>query len=213
MRENNTNTPGWNPALVGQPFADGAPVYDAAGERIGSVSGHKTQAGYLIVHKGGLFPKDAYVPVSAIARGDAAGVYLNMYKDELKRRNWESPPTQPAGADGSPARGEVHGAQAHEREDDREQVHQDVIEEPRSAEIPVTHEEISVERVPSHGAGHLLGPDVFQERDIEVPVMGERVMREMRSKVSEEIHLHKQEVTEQQHLDEMARNGPTEEEL
>lgn len=247
MREDQTNTSGWSPGLEGQQCVDGAAVFDAAGEKVGSVREHNMQAGYLVVHKGWLFPKDVYVPLSAIGRGDSGGIYLNLYKDELKNQNWENPPTQPGGAGtalgstvstntaaaksplnatgttpdmdqpgthATPVGGGDVSVPVHEeeliarkeaQEAGRVQIHKDVVEEPRSIEIPVTHEEISIERVPTQGAGQPLGPDAFQERDIEVPVMGEQVTTEKRAKVGEEIHLHKQEVTEQQRFDDTVR--------
>lgn len=198
MRENDAHLPGRNPGLEGQPFADGTPVYDAAGAKIGSVSEHNLQVGYLVVHKSWPFPKVVYIPASAVGRGDAAGVYLNTYKDDLKKRNWESPPTQPEGVDASATREEGLSAPNPEHEASRAQIHQEVSDEPRGMEMPVTHEQISVERVSAPGVRHPPGPDAFQECDIEVPVMGEHVTTEKRTRVSEEIHLHKQEVTEQQ---------------
>ena len=78
--------------MAGQQFVEGTPVLDAAGEKFGTVSEHNVQGGYLVVHKGWLFPRDVYVPLSAVGRSDAQGISLNMYKDELKNQNWENPP-------------------------------------------------------------------------------------------------------------------------
>ncbi|HLZ22813.1 MAG TPA: YsnF/AvaK domain-containing protein [Ktedonobacterales bacterium] len=84
--------------------------------------------------------------------------------------------------------------------------HTDIVEETQSINVPVTREEVTVERVPARGAGQPVGPDAFQEQDIEVPVMGEEVMTEKRARVGDEIHIHKQQVTEQQRFSGTARN-------
>ena len=225
--------------MSGQQYLEGTPVYDAAAEKVGTVSEHDIQGGYLVVHKG-IFRKDVYIPLSAIGRGDADGVYLNMYRDELSNQNWDNPPAdagmnagtsapmatgatgQPGTAldmgqsgphDTSPRDGDVAVplreeelfAQKQQSEAGRIYLHKDVVEEPQSIDVPVTREEINVERVPSRGATGDVGPDAFQERDIEVPVMGEQVTAEKRAKQGEEIRLHKQHVTENQHFGDTVR--------
>lgn len=242
--------------MAGQQFVDGTPVFDAAGEKVGSVSEHNVQGGYLVVHKG-IFRKDIYVPLSAIGRGDDDGVYLNMYKDELKNQNWDYPPDF-AGMDrpstapplNTPAEGSMRGhtplastaepvnppgtaldmgqpgahqmptregdvsvpvreeeliAKKQQGEAGRVHISKDVVEEPQSIEVPVTHEEVTVERVPRQGSNQPVGPDAFQERDIEVPVMGEEVTAEKRARTREEVRLRKQQVTENQRFDDTVR--------
>lgn len=244
--------------MAGQQFVEGTPVLDAAGEKVGTVSEHNVQGGYLVVHKGWLFPRDVYVPLSAVGRSDAQGISLNMYKDELKNQNWENPPenagmagpstgpaqntlatggttvpTNQAGAasptnitgttpdisqpgthptpirDGDvsvPVREEeLIARKTPQQETGRVHIHKDVVEEPQSIEVPVTREEVTVERVPVQGSGQQIGPDAFQERDIEVPVMGEEVTAEKRTRAGEEIHLHKQQVTEQERFSDTVR--------
>lgn len=66
-----------------QQFAEGTTVYDAAGEKIGTVSEHNVQGGYLVLHKGWLFPKDVYVPLDTVQRNDADGVYLTLFKQDI----------------------------------------------------------------------------------------------------------------------------------
>lgn len=71
--------------------------------------------------------------------------------------------------------------------------------EQRSLELPVTHDELRVERVPvtDEAAARALGPDIFTEKDIDVPLMGEQVTLEKRTRVTEEVVLRKRRVTEQ----------------
>jgi uncharacterized protein (TIGR02271 family) len=87
------NNRGTDESTMGQQFAEGMPVYDAGGEKAGTLREYSPQGGYLLVQKGWLFPKDVYVPLNAIARSDASGIYLNLYKDDLKNQSWENPPT------------------------------------------------------------------------------------------------------------------------
>src|SRR5579863_3275585 len=75
-----------------QQFAEGTPVFDAGGEKVGTVSEHNVQGGYLVVRKGWLFPKDVYVPLNVIQSNNADGIYLSMYKDDLANQNWDDPP-------------------------------------------------------------------------------------------------------------------------
>jgi uncharacterized protein (TIGR02271 family) len=75
------------------PIVSGTPVFDAAGEKLGDVSEPDAGTGYLIVHKGFLFPKDIYVPESAIARKTTDGVFLNLDKRQIQDQGWSQPPT------------------------------------------------------------------------------------------------------------------------
>lgn len=235
----NTNTTDAG-MMSGQQYVEGTTVFDAAGEKVGTVSEHNIQGGYLVVHKGWLFPRDLYVPLSAVGRSDDDGIYLNMYKDELKNQDWDEPPasagmnagtTTPSGTaavepPGSaldmgqpgphqtaaregdvavPVREEELTVQKQRGEAGRVHLHKDIVEEPQSVDVPVTREQVTVERMPRQGAAGDVGPDAFQERDIEVPVMGEEVTAEKRAKVGEEVHLHKQQVTENQRFSDTVR--------
>ncbi len=71
---------------------EGLTVYDTTGEKVGTVREDNVQGGYLDVQKGWLFPKDIYVPRSAVSNIDANGVYLSLYKDDLQNQNWDAPP-------------------------------------------------------------------------------------------------------------------------
>jgi hypothetical protein len=68
-------------------YPPGAPVYDADGEKLGTVSDRQDKEDFLVVHKGRLFGHDASVPRAAIERADADGVHLRVRKDELKGMN------------------------------------------------------------------------------------------------------------------------------
>ena len=105
-----------------------------------------------------------------------------------------------------PVREEQLIAQKQQQEAGRVHVNKDVVEEQQTLTVPVTREEVRVERVPVQGRATTdLGPDTFQERDIDVPVMGEQVTAEKRAQVNEEIHLHKRAVTENQQVSDTVR--------
>jgi uncharacterized protein (TIGR02271 family) len=225
----------------------GTPVYDIDGSKVGDVTRHDVQGGYLEVKKGLIFTRDVYIPLSAIGQRTTDGIYLNMTKDELRNQNWDTQPlntgmasrernaamTLPAdtGASQAPLNnagnqydtGSQHPtpvrdgdiavpvheeeliAQKTQQEAGRVHVSKDVVEEQQTLNVPVTREEVRVERVPVQGQSGDIGPDAFQDKDIDVPVMGEQVTAEKRARVNEEVHLHKRAVTENQQISDTVR--------
>ena len=69
------------------PCPPGASVYDADGEKLGTVSDRQDKDDFLVVFKGRLFSHDAYIPRAAIDHGDGNGVYLRVRKDDLNGMN------------------------------------------------------------------------------------------------------------------------------
>lgn len=78
-------------------------------------------------------------------------------------------------------------------------VHKVVSSERQSLEVPVAHDELRVERVPLtyETAARTPGPSVFTDKDIDVPLMGEEVILQKRTRVTEEVVLRKRQMTEQ----------------
>jgi hypothetical protein len=74
-------------------FAQGTPVYNVAGDKVGTVADVDPQNNGLIIQKGLFFPKDFTVPMSVVARADADGIYLNVSKDEVTSGNLTTPDT------------------------------------------------------------------------------------------------------------------------
>ncbi len=69
---------------------DGTPVYDESGTRVGTLNLRET-ADYLVIEpEGGGGP--LFVPLSAMGRSDASGIYLDMTADELSDPAWHAPP-------------------------------------------------------------------------------------------------------------------------
>jgi len=65
-------------------YLQGVSVYDAGGEKLGTVSARQDKDDFLVVHKGRLFGHDTSIPRAAIDKSDSKGIYLVMRKDELK---------------------------------------------------------------------------------------------------------------------------------
>ncbi len=209
------------------PISTGATVYDAAGEKVGKVRVYDAQAGYLDVEKGWLFPKDIYVPLSAVARSDADGVYLTMYMDDIQNQDWSAPLVDDAGtatmgtlgarAAGAsaditdtaevrvPIREEQLEVGKRQEEIGRVHLHKDVIEEQQTVSQPVTREQVRVERGIVQGDYTDVGPDAFTEQEIDVPVMGEELVTGKRTVVRDEVRLHKEQITEEQQVTDTIR--------
>jgi len=230
----NDQTQGMTNDTMGQQFVEGTPVFDAGGEKVGTVSEHNVQGGYLVVHKGWLFPKDVYVPLNVIQSNNADGIYLSLYKDDLSNQDWDNPPvggsdvvgttdtndgattatnyTQTAQANVTntadirvPVREEELVVGTQEQEIGRVHLHKDVVAEQETITAPVTREQVYVERVPVQGNATDVGVDAFTEQDIDVPVMGEELVAGKRAVVTEEVRLHKQDITEQQQVTDTVR--------
>ncbi|MGZ3716163.1 MAG: YsnF/AvaK domain-containing protein, partial [Ktedonobacterales bacterium] len=70
---------------------------------------------------------------------------------------------------------------------------------------PTTYEELHVERLPMWGGASDVGPDAFTDRDIDIPLRGEEVVANKEARVAEEVHLRKQQVTENQRVGDTVR--------
>lgn len=232
-RDQNTYSAQGNPGdSMSQQFFEGAAIYDAGGDKVGTVSEHGVQDGNLVIHHG-MFRQDVYVPLSAIQRNDADGVYLNMYKDDLLNQDMGAPAmndtmtgtgidesdrvmtnttaTTMNAADVStedvrvPVREEELVVGKQQEELGRVHLHKDVVEEQETVSAPVTREEVRVERVPVQGQDMGNDPNAFTEQDIDVPVMGEELVAGKRATVKEEVRLHKDAITQDQKVSDTVR--------
>jgi hypothetical protein len=69
---------------VGSQGAYGIAVYDASGEKIGTVQQVDYINGWFQTEKGALFLRDRYIPFSAVDRVRPSGIYLTATKDYVK---------------------------------------------------------------------------------------------------------------------------------
>jgi len=211
-------------------FVEGTPVFDVDGQKVGTIGEHSVQGQYVIVRKGWLFPQDLYIPVTAIDRADAEGVYLRMTKDDISQQDWSAPPrvatmaaTAPMDQAGTttasttlagttteddiriPVREEELIASKQVQERGRVHLHKDVIEEEQTVNVPLMREEVTVERVPVTGDAPAIDADAFTEKDIEVPVLREEAVVEKRAHTTEEVRLHKDQVSENEQVTDTVR--------
>lgn len=96
-----------------------------------------------------------------------------------------------------PVREEKLVAGTQRQEEGRVHLHKDVVEEQQTLNVPTQHEHVRVERAPYSGEAGDTG-DAFQGADIDIPVMGERAVPSKQVRGVEEVHLHKDVVTENQ---------------
>jgi uncharacterized protein (TIGR02271 family) len=88
-------------------------------------------------------------------------------------------------------------AQRRTREAGEVRVGKQVVTERRTIDVPVTREEVHVERVPASGAAEP-GRDAFQEKTVSVPVHEEEVEITKRPRVREEVRVSKSRETVEQ---------------
>ena len=84
---------GYQGDFLDQQIMAGTPVYDVHGDKVGEVSSIGQMRSALVVQKGFFFPKDLFIPLSAISGRKADGVYLNLTKSDINSQEWDKPPT------------------------------------------------------------------------------------------------------------------------
>src|SRR5215207_1236798 len=196
----------------------GDDVYGSDGDKVGSVA--EVQSSYLVVEKGFFFPTDYYIPTSAVASASDGQVYLNVAKDAALNSGWDTVPdtgtvltgVETSAIDRGSAGGQAEvGAYEVAAEDElripvveeeltatvREQeagavrIEKRVVEEDRVLEVPVTDEQIRVERrIVDRPVG--AETQAFEEIVIDVPVTTEEVELQKQARVAEEIVVSKE---------------------
>ena len=203
----------------------GTSVYGSDGEKIGDVA--EVSNDYFVIEKGFIFTTDLYVPMSAIAGVDEDGVRLSMTKDQVESSDWSDAPV--AGTtddtDDSYVAGSTDdtyvgtdtdltdGDRLERREErltvDRTtdqagsvRVGKHVEEDVQSADVPVTREEVTIDR---HSVDRPASGDGFTEDSIDVPVYEERVETGKEARVVEEIEVGKTATTDTAHVEDTVR--------
>jgi len=196
---------------------EGTEVFGSDGDKVGKIVAVTNR--YFVVEKGFFFPNDYYIPMSAISTYDDDKIYLNVSKDEALNQGWDTQPldvetdyavgstagigmttgttASAATTDQDTLRVPVHEEEmtATTRPVDRGSVNvtKDVITEDQKLNVPVTEERVQVER---RAVDREVTPDdtAFQEGTISVPVQGEEVDLQKRTRVTEEVDIGKQAV-------------------
>ena len=196
----------------------GDDVYGSDGDKVGTVA--EVQPSYIVVEKGFFFPTDYYIPMSAVSSASDGQVTLNVAKDAALNSGWDTVPDtdtviidtdiSTAGRASSGGQREV-GAYEVAAEDELRipvveeeltatvrpaeagavRIEKRVVEEDRVLEVPVTDEQIRVER---RIVDRPVGADTqaFEEIVIDVPVTTEEVELQKQARVAEEIVVSKE---------------------
>jgi uncharacterized protein (TIGR02271 family) len=207
------------------PITPGDEVFGSDGEKVGTVA--DVQPTYLVVEKGFFFPTDYYVPLSAVTMAEAGQVYLMVTKDAALHSGWDVVPDLTATTDTQvlaqdrlvgepemaayevaaeddlviPVREQELSATLREREAGAVRVEKRVVAEDRVLEVPVTEEQVRVERRIVDRSVGAADADAFEEIVIEVPLTTEEVDLRKQARVVEEVVVSKEAV---QHTEQVA---------
>lgn len=179
----------------------GTDVYGSDQDHIGSIA--EVGENYLLVQKGMFFPKDIYVPFSAVTQASTDMVVLNVTKGQIESQGWDQPPHEGLTTGSSMTettsdreRLRLHEEELEARKTARQagevEVQKNVVEERKGFDVPVSREEVRVRRVP---VDRDASPDDAAFRaegeTIRVPVTEEDVEVTKRPRVKEEIEIEK----------------------
>jgi len=194
----------------------GTAVYGSDGEKIGSIA--DVAQNHFVIEKGFFFTTDVYVPMSTVASVDEDRVTLTMTKKQVENEDWSSEPTEDIGStvrayEGTDADMGDEGDVLERREErlrvDKQtqkagdvHVGKRVVEEQQSVDVPVTREEVTVERRPVDrpATGEALTDD-----SIDVPVYEEQVAVGKETRVVEELEVGKTATTGTERVEETVR--------
>jgi uncharacterized protein (TIGR02271 family) len=187
----------------------GCDVYGSDGDKIGDVSEVHEQ--YLVISKGFLGTSERFVPFSAVSRIERDRVELNVTKDEIDQRGWDKAPETSGWIGPRPERTTAEREMRTERERSiplheeqlrprketvqtgEVELRKEVRSEQKTMDVPVTREEVYVERHPvdTREAERFDAGEIGEGETIRVPVREERVEVEKRPVVYEEVEIGK----------------------
>lgn len=196
-----------------QHFVPGADVYGADGQKVGTMNTWGDS--YIVVEKGFFFPKDFYIPMSAISDSSDEAVYLSVTKDEALHQGWDHAPTDTmttgTQVDTNGEYADMRSDQTYATEDQLTvPVHEEHLEATKhladagdvrvnkhvtthqeTIEVPVTEEHVRVDwRAPS---GEISDDGTaFEEGSIDIPVSREEVDVRKRTMQTGEVQVTKE---------------------
>ena len=195
---------------------EGMDVLDTNGEKIGKCG--ETLGDYFNVDAGFLGTTEYYVPFSAISEITDNNILLNVRKDQIDTMGWNERPTETttrAATTGAATtidtdrtmqlREEELQARKTPVETGRVQLGKEVVEEQRTVDVPVTREEVYVERHPvdRHPADRPI--EETASETIRVPVREEQVEVEKQPVVYEEVGVGKRVTQETREVSDTVR--------
>ncbi|MBV9329757.1 MAG: YsnF/AvaK domain-containing protein [Chloroflexi bacterium] len=200
---------------------EGMEVLDMDGQKIGMCG--ERLGDYFNVDAGFLGTNEYYVPFSAVTNVVDDQIFLNVRKDRIDEMGWHERPERRSGATytraetDTAARTATRGADRMElREEELQarktsvetgsvQLGKDVVEEERTLEVPVTREEVFVERRPVDRRESSTPISDAETETIRVPVTEERVEVDKQPVVYEEVGVNKRVTQETQPVSETVR--------
>jgi uncharacterized protein (TIGR02271 family) len=191
---------------------EGMEVLDMNGEKIGMCG--ETLGNYFNVDAGFLGTTEYYVPFSAIANVTDGAIRLSVRKDQIDGMGWNERPTETSMTGATTAAESSRTMQLREEEltarktpVETGSVHlgKDVVEEQRKVDVPVTREEVSVERHPVDRRPSDRPISDTDTETIRVPVTEERVEVEKQPVVYEEVGVGKRVTQETRQVSDTVR--------
>jgi uncharacterized protein (TIGR02271 family) len=200
---------------------EGMDVLDSDGEKIGKCG--ESLGEYFNVDAGFLGTTEYYVPFSAITDVSDNNIFVNARKSQIRELGWDRRPemtemSDTRGASSMTDRGNFADSQqtvqlreeelhARTRAVETGSVHvgKEIVEEQQTLDVPVTHEEVYVERRPveRRPADQAIGD--MESQTIRVPVTEEHVEVEKTPVVYEEVGVGKRAVQETQQVSDTVR--------
>jgi uncharacterized protein (TIGR02271 family) len=185
---------------------EGMEVFDRDGDKIGMAG--ETLGHVFNVDAGFLGMKEYYVPFEAVTDVRDDAIYVNCVKDDIDRMGWDHLPagrTETAERDTLRLREEELRATRTPVETGRVQLAKEVVEESRTLEVPVTREEVYVERHPIERRPSDRPIEGTETEEISVPVREEHVEVEKRPVVYEEVGIGKRATQETRQVSDTVR--------
>jgi uncharacterized protein (TIGR02271 family) len=184
---------------------EGMTVYSSDGEKLGKVV--RCDEASFIIEKGFFFPKDYVARYADIADVTGDDVRLSFTRDSFAEgagaRSYAEGGYESQTGSGTeedirvPVSEEELDVVKRDREAGEVRLHKEVITEKKQIEVPVTREEVRVERGPVSGRDVAAGDRAFQDETVSMPLHEEEVEIRKRPVVKEEVRLKKERVTEQ----------------
>jgi uncharacterized protein (TIGR02271 family) len=188
FNENDIDLAPYNNAAAGQ-YAGTSPYLDSAS--------YLNSSDYAAGHTGGVL-----VTVSG-ARAQKARTILERDGADISDR--VNPALAQEGVQRIQLREEQLVARKQQVQAGEVRVHKDIVTETQTIDVPVTHEELVIERHPVTGVTASTAPIGQDSADIVVPLSREEAVLEKQTVVTEEVEIGKRAVTETQHLTDTVR--------
>jgi uncharacterized protein (TIGR02271 family) len=194
---------------------EGMDVLDRNGDRIGKAG--ETLGEFFNVDAGILGTTEYWVPLEAVSEVQQNAVFLNVNKQDIDDMGWDRRPDEAASGrarDRAATTSEAETLRLREEElrarktpveTGRVQVGKEVVEEQKSFEVPVSREEVTVERHPVERRRSDEPIRDTESETIKVPVREERLEVEKRPVVYEEVGVGKRATEETQQVSETVR--------